>query len=518
MKITFCGAARLVTGSCYLLEYQGTKFLVDCGMFQGNKAIKENNYGEFPFNPAEISFVVLTHAHIDHSGLLPKLCRLGYKNEIYATSATVALAAIMLPDSGYIQEMEVERKNKRLSRAGQKLLEPIYTAEQAMDMQKQFVAKDYGVTFSPINGVEVTLRDAGHILGSAMAEINFTENGVSNKLVFSGDLGRNGRVIIQDPYIVDKCDFLVMESTYGDRLHSGGFEEEKAPLANIISATMARGGNVIIPAFAVDRTQDVLMMLHELQEEQMISKYPIYVDSPLAIKATEIFAASSSYFDDESLAMLHKDGKAPFLLDNLTYVHTAEESMRLNNLKHGAIIISASGMADAGRIKHHLKHNLWRQECSVVFFGFQAEGTLGRRLTEGATKVTIHGEVIDVKASIYNMEGFSAHADYEDILAWLGRCKTLPGQIFLTHGEETSALSLAQKIYDKYQLQAIVPHFGDVVELKKEGMQITDHQDIAKTIIDKNLLVDINTVLQQITASQDIDKLIRIRDFLKQIS
>jgi len=517
MKITFCGAARTVTGSCYLLEYEDKKFLVDCGLFQGNKAIKEHNYGEFPFNPAEIDFVILTHAHIDHSGLLPKLCKHGFNNPIYTTPATIALCEILLPDSGYIQEMEVERKNKKLTRAGKKLLEPIYTAADAMTMQHLFSPVEYNQSFSPVEGMEITLRDAGHILGSAMAAVNYRENNEKYKILFTGDLGRNDQVLIEDPFIVDRCDFLVIESTYGNRLHTGGFEVEKPHFAKIINDTIASGGNVIIPAFAVDRTQDVLMMIYEMQKENLIKEYPVYVDSPLAIKATEIFASSLECFDEESKQLCDVEGKAPFILDNLTFTPTSEESMRLNQIK-GAIIISASGMADAGRIKHHLKNNLWRKESSVVFFGYQAEGALGRRLIDKEKKVTIHGADIEVKANIYNMDGFSAHADYEEMLEWLSHCKQLPNQMFVTHGDEESALAFADKVKEKYNVPIIVPYLGDVVELKMDGVKVVDKKDFATLVIDDNLLADINITLQKITANQDIDKLIRIRDFLKNIS
>lgn len=518
MKITFYGAARTVTGSCYLLEYENIKFLVDCGLFQGNKAIKEHNYGDFPFNPAEISFVILTHAHIDHSGLLPKLFKHGFNNPIYATPATISLCAIMLPDSGYIQQMEVERKNKKLKRAGKPLLEPIYTAANAMAMQQLFRPLEYNETFSPVEGIEITLHDAGHILGSAMVAINYKDNDNKYKVLFTGDLGRDNQVLIEDPFIVEKCDFLIIESTYGNRLHTGGFEVEKPHLAKIINDTMARGGNVVIPAFAVDRTQDVLMMLYEMQKEHMIKEYPVYVDSPLAIKATEIFASSIECFDSESKQLCRSEGKAPFILDNLTFTMTAEESMRLNEIKSGAIIISASGMADAGRIKHHLKNNLWRKESAVVFFGYQAEGTLGRRLIDGESKVMVHGEEIDVKAGIYNMDGFSAHADYQEMLEWLSQCKELPRQIFITHGDEESALVFANKVKEKYNVSIIVPSLGDVVKLKIDGAEIVDKKDFAAIIVDENLVADINIALQKITADRDIDKLIRVRDFLKNIS
>lgn len=519
MKINFFGAARTVTGSCFLLEHEGSKFLVDCGMFQGNKAIKEHNYGDFPFNPAEVDFIILTHAHIDHSGLLPKLCKHGYKNAIYATPATIALAEIMLPDSGYIQEMEIERKNRKRSRAGEEPLEPIYTAADAMAMQPQFSPIEYNSEFTPAPGISVILRDAGHILGSAMAEITYQEHGVTRRLVFTGDLGRNDQAIVCDPCVIKQADFLVMESTYGNRLHHAVMEDELPRFAKIVNDTFYRGGNVIIPAFAVDRTQDVLMMINEMQQKKIIVDCKVYVDSPLAIKATEIFAAHPQYFDQLTAKLFHEQGRAPFVLDNLVYSRTVEESQQLNAIKSGAIIISASGMADAGRIKHHLKHNLWRKECSVVFFGYQAEGTLGRRLVDGEKKVTIHGEEIDVKAQIHTMDGFSAHADRNEMLQWLHGFNTMPERIFIVHGEENSALEFAAAVHEEFKVTTVVPSLGDLADLTA-AQPVVVSQDIgfAQSVLDKNLLVDINTLLQQVIMEQDFDKLVRIRNFLQQVS
>ena len=519
MKIQFFGATRTVTGSCYLLEHEGTRFLVDCGMYQGNKALKERNYGDFPFNPGDIDFLLLTHAHIDHSGLLPKLYKCGFKNPIYATSATVALCEIMLPDSGYIQEMEVERKNRKALRAGAPTLEPIYTAEDAMATQSLFSAVEYDTSFSPVPGIEIVLHDAGHILGSAMAEIHYKENGTERKLVFTGDLGRKDQAIVRDPYIMHSADYLVMESTYGNRLHEGGMEEEMPRFTKIANETFARGGNVIIPAFAVDRTQDILMMIHELQQSKQLVDCKVYVDSPLAVKATEIFASHPQYFDRLTTRLFKEEGHAPFVLDNLVYVRSAEESQQLNMVKSGALIISASGMADAGRIKHHLKHNLWRKECSILFFGFQAEGTLGRRLIEGEKKVTIHGEEIDVKAQIYNMEGFSAHADKNDLIDWLSNFETLPRKIFITHGEEGASLEFAETAKKELHANVCVPEVADLFDLtQEEPAAIPCAKTFAETVAEENLLVDINTALQNITMSSDLEKLIRVRDFLRKIS
>lgn len=517
MKISFFGAARTVTGSCYLLEHEQTKFLVDCGMFQGNKAIKEHNYGDFPFNPAAIDFVILTHAHIDHSGLLPKLYKNGFQGRIYTTTVTVALAEIMLPDSGYIQESEIERKNRKRARAGEPPLEPIYTVADAQAVQPLFTGVEYNSEFSPADNIRVVLRDAGHIFGSALAEIYYQENGASRKLVFTGDLGRNDQAIVRDPYLVTDADYLVMESTYGNREHHGGMEEEMPRFTKIINDTTYRGGNVVIPAFAVDRTQDILYMLNEMQQKGMIHECPVYVDSPMAVRATEVFAAFPKYYDRLTTKLFHEEGRPPFMLKNLTCTRSVAESQQLNGVK-GAIIISASGMADAGRIKHHLKHNLWRQESSVVFFGYQAEGTLGRRLIDGETHVTIHGEEIDVKAQIHNMEGFSAHADKNEMLAWLRGFQRLPHKIFVTHGEENAAESFAALVAETFDVKTEVPRLGDVFDLAADAPFVERVASFEARVRDGNLLADINTMLQQLTLQQDVEKLIRVRDYLKQIS
>lgn len=517
MKISFYGAARTVTGSCYLLEHDGCRFLVDCGLFQGGKALKERNYVDFPFNPAELDFVLLTHAHIDHSGLIPKLYKQGFKNPIYSTTVTKELAGIMLPDSGYIQESEVERKNRKAARAGEAQLEPIYTVADAQAVLPQFRGVEYGAAFSPAPGLSVTMRDAGHILGSAMLEISYQEDGVQRKLVFTGDLGRNDQSIVRDPFQVEAADFLVMESTYGNREHQGGMEEEMPHFTKIINDTFRRGGNVIIPAFAVDRTQDILYMINELQNKGLIPTGRVYVDSPLAVKATEIYATFPKYYDRLTSKLFHEEGRPPFMLDNLTYTHSVAESQQLNAVQSRAIIISASGMADAGRIKHHLKHNLWRQESSVVFFGYQAEGTLGRRLIDGATKVTIHGESIDVRAEIHNMEGFSAHADKNEMLAWLRGFTTLPGRIFVTHGEESAAEAFAALLRQELQADVAVPALGDIFELAGEAQAVAREQSFDQIIREENLLADINTMLQQLTLEQDVEKLFRVRDFLRRV-
>ncbi len=517
MKISFFGAARTVTGSCYLVEHEGVRFVVDCGLFQGGKALKELNYGDFPFNPGSLDFMLLTHAHIDHSGLVPKLVKQGFKQPVYCSSATAALAGIMLPDSGFIQEMEVERKNRKLARAGQPLLTPIYTAEDALAVQPLLTTKSYGEEFRPAPGLRVIFRDAGHILGSCMAEIYYQEEGVERKLLFTGDLGRNSQAIVEDPYIQKQADFLVMEATYGNRFHKGGMEEEMPHFTQIVNDTFRRGGNVIIPAFAVDRTQDVLMMLYLLQNKGLIPDCQVYVDSPLAIKATEIFARFPDYYDRFTSKLFHENGKPPFMLDNLVYTETSQESAALNTVRKNAIIISASGMADAGRIKHHLKHNLWRSECSVVFFGYQAEGTLGRRLVDGEKKVTIHGEAVEVRAQIHTMDGFSAHADRNELLDWLSHFEILPVKIFITHGEQQAALDFAQAVTERFGVAAEAPAMGDMAELKGAAAVVEHREGFPLEQDDAGLLVEINTRLQELALGQKREDLRRVRDFLRHI-
>lgn len=507
----------MVTGSCYLLEHNNVRFLVDCGLFQGNKQLKERNYGDFPFNPKDIDFVLLSHAHIDHSGLLPKLYKFGFSGPTYGTSGTVELCTVMLPDSGHIQEMEVERKNRKIRRSGGKELTPIYTVLEAEECTKHLVKTHYNQEFEPAPGIKVTMREAGHILGSAMIEIVYLDQGKETKLVFTGDLGRSDRPIINDPAIIEEADYLVMESTYGNRLHREVGDNELT-LAEAINQTLLRGGNVIIPAFAVDRTQDLLLTLNLMIEEGKIDPKSIYIDSPLAIAATDIFCKHPEYFDSETKEFMEDSGRCPFLLPNLNYSRTAEDSKTLNQIKKGAIIISASGMADAGRIKHHLKHNLWRPECTVIFVGYQAEGTLGRRIVDGEKKVRIHGEEIAVKAQIVFLEGYSAHADKNELLHWLEGFKKFPEKLIITHGEEQASLNFAQLVKERFQVDAIVPYIGESIELVTltQDLSIVDFppesMETAGVIYDQ-----INSHLKKLLDSKSVDVLGQIRDYLKKI-
>jgi len=457
LKLKFLGASGFVTGSCFLLETNDTKFLVDCGMFQGPKSIKELNYGDFPFNPSEIDFLLLTHAHIDHSGLIPKLYKKGFSGSTYCTAATHQLASIMLPDSGYIQEMEVERKNRKAIRAGKPLLEPIYTAADALNCIKYFQNIEYNQEVNITPKIRIRFQDAGHILGSSTIEIWIQEGMKNLKIVFSGDIGNLDQPIINDPTYIADADYVVMESTYGDRLHAKTTTNKLEQLSTIINDSLSRGGNLIIPAFAIERTQDLLYNLNKLIQSKEISPEHIFIDSPLAIQATEIFCQNPSYYDEEAKE-LAKNQSCPLIMPGLNFARTAEESMEINKIKSGAIIISASGMCDAGRIKHHLKHNLWRHESTILFTGYQAMGTLGRRILDGEKKVRIHGEEIAVNAQIKKLEGYSAHADQAGLLKWISSLNKPPKKIFITHGEGDSPKELANLLRDKYpQTDVYIP-------------------------------------------------------------
>lgn len=490
MKLQFLGAARTVTGSCYLLEVQAKKILIDCGMFQGSKTIRSLNYRPFAFSPAEIDCVLLTHAHVDHCGLIPKLCKQGFKGTIYATKATCELCRIMLPDSAHIQEFDVEIANRKGQRAGKKPIEPIYTVDDAYQSLTRFAVVRYEADLQVSPEVLVRFRDAGHIIGSAMLEVFVTENGKEVKLLFSGDLGQPDQPIIKDPSIITGADYIISESTYGNRLHQHLDEAKEDELAEIIQDTVSRGGNVIIPSFAVGRTQEMLYYLHKLWRANRIPNIPVIIDSPLAIAATQVFAQNTQEFDEDSLNMLNKDGTLP-QMPHLIIAKTPEESRAINSMTGPSIIISASGMADAGRILHHLKHNLWRIESSVLFVGYQAMESMGRRLIEGVKRVKIMGEEISVKARIYSLDGFSAHADRNQILAWLAHVKEpAPAHIFLVHGESPAACSLGEAIEERMPSAVYIPFYGDTAII--DGRELTVE---ASTIVVEPAVKDLEEFL-----------------------
>jgi len=473
MKIHFLGAARVVTGSNILLETESRKILLDCGMFQGSRQLNRLNYQPFRFNPEEIDLLILSHAHIDHSGRIPSLIKSGFKGKIYCTKATYDLCSIMLPDSGYVQETENEWENRKRKRAGKPLRDPLYTADEAKDSLKAFSPVLYNQKITIDDKLTVRFQDAGHILGSAIVELWIKESGETIKLVFSGDLGRKNKPIIRDPAIIEEADYLIIESTYGNRLHPS-LDNEAAKLIPIMIETQKRGGNVVIPSFAVQRAQDIIYELNQYYDQiisvkdQSYLDIPVYVDSPLTISATEIFRRNPNCFDADTLELI-KQGYNPLDFKNLHFSRTANESKQLNASPESKVIISASGMCTAGRIKHHLKHNLWRKESSIVFVGYQAEGTLGRRIKDGAKKVKIFGEDIKIKAQIHVLEGFSGHADQDELIQWIKNFKKKPQKIFLVHGEDEALDTLYDLIQNDLGLKAIIPQLGEKFVIKGTG-------------------------------------------------
>ena len=463
MKITCLGGVRTVTGSCYWCRHKAGSFLLDCGMYQGSKKIEERNWTEFPFVPKEIQAVLLTHAHIDHSGLLPRLVREGFEGAIYATPATIDLCAIMLPDSAHIQEMESLWQSRKNVRNGRDPLEPLYTRADADKTLQYFQPVHYNTPITITDGMEVCFRDAGHILGSAIVEVSFPANDDTKKLVFSGDLGNRGQPIVRDPDSIDSADYVFVESTYGNRLHRS-LEETIEEFAKILIEAVHQGGKVIIPAFAVERTQEVLYSLHTLEKQGKIPAIPTFVDSPLAISATEIFRKHPECFDKESLEMLLQDD-SPLSRKSLTFTRTTEESRALNDLDGPAIIISASGMCDAGRIKHHLKHNVWKPETQVVIIGFQAQGTTGRRLVEGHKRIRLFQEDVAVRAKVHTLGGFSAHADQKGLLEWLSTMKESNPMVYVVHGEEDISLEFAGRLKQEFSFPVYTPFLGETISL-----------------------------------------------------
>ena len=463
MKIEFIGAAHEVTGSCTLITACGKRFLVDCGMEQG-KDIFEN--AELPVAPGTLDFILLTHAHIDHSGRIPQLAASGFSAPVYCTGATFALCRIMLLDSAHIQEQEAIWRNRKAKRSGRELWQPPYTVADAEQSLKLFQAYSYDREFSPAPGIRVRFIDAGHLLGSASIEITVEERGQTQTIVFSGDVGNSDRPLINDPVSPKAADYLVIESTYGDRLHEK-HADYVSQLAAVLQDTFDRGGNVVIPAFAVGRTQELLYFLRIVKEQELVrghAHFPVFVDSPLAVSATEIYSGEmEEYYDSEALELLSK-GIDPIKFPDLRVAVSSEESLRINQDPEPKVIISASGMCEAGRIRHHLKHNLWRPESTVLFVGYQTEGTLGRILLEGASVVKLFGEEIRVRAKIVQMEGISGHADREMLHSWIDGFEKKPDFVFVNHGSDTTCDLFAQTVEQRFQIQACAPYPGAVYD------------------------------------------------------
>ena len=484
MKLTFLGAAREVTGSCTLVEAAGHRFLVDCGMEQGRDTYEN---AALPVAPGEIEAVLLTHAHIDHSGHLPYLYKNGFRGPIYATDATTDLCEIMLEDSAHIQEQDAEWKNRKAERSGRELVEPDYTVEDALAVVKLFVPQAYGRTVQVFGGVRATYTDVGHLLGSASISIEITENGRTETIVFSGDIGNLHQPLLRDPQYLSKADYVVMESTYGDRSH-GPRPDYLGELTAILQRTFDRGGNVVIPSFAVGRTQEMLYFIRQIKAEGRVcghENFPIYVDSPLANRSTTIFRENfSEYCDDETLALL-KEGKNPLQFPGLITSETKEESIAINSDTTPKVIISASGMCDAGRIRHHLKYNLWRPECTVLFVGYQSPSTLGSILLEGTDEVKLFGETVQVRAEITAMSGMSGHADQEGLQTWIAHFDPKPAFVFVNHGDDEVAAHWAEHLKNDDGLDAAAPYNGAVYELAGRTvrcLQEGNQQKIIRTV------------------------------------
>ena len=445
MKLHFYGADRCVTGSCHCLEINGKKILVDCGLQQGRDEL-DNRY--LAFAPGNIDILLVTHAHIDHTGRIPLLVKNGFHGRILTTRLTADLMKIMLLDSAHIQESDAEYENRKGERAGREHVDPLYTEQDALDVFKYVTTCEYKEKVDLCEGVSAVFTDAGHLLGSASITLELEENGVHKTIVFSGDIGNVDQPIIRDPQLLKKADYVVMESTYGDRNHTEvwSYTDE---LAQIIDETLGKGGNVVIPSFAVGRTQELLYFIREIKDQKLVKStpnFPVYIDSPLAKAATTVFCGDLHGYLDEQALELVKDGTHMFTFPNLNLVESSEESKMLNMDSTPKVIISASGMCDAGRIRHHLKHNLWRANSAVVFVGFQSPGTLGRRLLDGVEKVKLFGEEIAVKAKIVNFQGLSSHADHDHLVEWIKAFDPKPAHVFVVHGDEDVAPVFAEEL------------------------------------------------------------------------
>ena len=498
MKLTFIGATHEVTGSCSMLEINDKQILIDCGMEQGQDLFENI---EIPIAPAEIDAVVLTHAHIDHSGKLPFLVANGYKGPIYSTEATYQLCDIMLKDSAHIQEFEAEWRSRKAQRKGEAPYEPLYTMNDALGAIALFVPHRYETSFDICEGINVSFRDAGHLLGSSSIILTITEDGCTRKIVFSGDIGNTHQPLIRDPQYVDSADYVVIESTYGNRLHDRPTDYVTA-LADVLQTTFDRGGSVIIPSFAVGRTQEMLYFLRHIKEEGLISghdDFPVYVDSPLANEATDIFISNrESCYDEEALSFVRR-GINPIAFEGLIRTVSSDDSRAINSDTRPKVIISASGMCEAGRIKHHLKHNLWKKENTILFVGYQAGNTLGRSLIDGARKVKLFGETVSVAAEIKQLPGISGHADLNGLIAWASAVKGVK-KFFVNHGEASSAENFAHTLREKLGADAYAPYSGAEFDLIS-GEITVDAQPVL--IPKKKNTANMNAAYVELSAASD---------------
>jgi len=462
MYIQFFGATQQVTGSCYLLEAAGTRVLLDCGMVQGSREEELSNKEAFPFDPATIDAVILSHSHIDHSGRIPFLVKSGFKGHIYTQRASRDLCRIMLQDAGYLNERETEWENKKRLRKGLGVVEPFFTVKDAQDAMYKFRGLEYGEKKKLSASFSFKLSDAGHILGSSIVECWLNENGVERKIVFSGDIGYPDRPILHDPTIIKQADLVLMESTYGDRLHRSP-EQTYQEMTDIICQARSDKGNIIIPAFAVGRTQRLIYEFAKHYEDWGLDRWQIFLDSPMAINATEVYTKHTDLYDDEACEMWQQNRDTP-LLPNLHLSRTANQSMHLNTIKSGAIIIAGSGMCTGGRIKHHLKHNIWRHDCHVVITGFQARGALGRSLVDGSEYIKLWGETLKVNAKIHTVGGLSAHADQSGLLNWYKNFTNKP-PLVLVHGESETQQVLKQHFLNELQVNAHIAKYTEKIDL-----------------------------------------------------
>ena len=462
MEIQFLGAAREVTGSCFLIRIAGRSLLVECGLIQGRPQDEARNREPFGFDAAKLDAVVLTHAHLDHSGRLPLLVKAGYRGPIYTHAASRDLCHIMLKDAAYLNEKDAEWANRKRQRKHLPAVEPLYTMRDAQRTMHRFKPLAYGEVREILPGVRLRLNDAGHILGSAIVELWLEEAGVQRKLVFSGDLGHRGAPILRDPSAVREADLVIMESTYGDRRHRS-WQDTWAELEEVLASARRDRGNILIPAFAVGRTQELLYAFAQHYDAWALDDWEIFLDSPMAIEATEVYARHPEIYDAEARSAKHQNGN-PFLLPNLHLSRTPQQSMSINRIRSGAIIIAGSGMCDGGRIRHHLKHNIWRRDCHLLIVGFQAEGTLGRRLVDGATHISLWGESMRVAAAVHTIGGFSAHADCDGLTAWFRNFTNDPSLV-LVHGEPGAMDPLAERLRAGIAGQVFTPAPGTRLDL-----------------------------------------------------